>query len=359
MNRKPKVIDLFCGIGGFSKGFEMAGFEVVLGIDNWNPALDTFKKNHNNTEILNQDICEIDDKFYKKFSSKIDVIIAGPPCQGFSMCGTRDVNDNRNRLFKEVIRAVNIINPKIVVIENVVGLMSMKTPDGYFVKDIIANEFEKLGYVVNNKILDASDYNVPQSRKRVFFIASKIGTVRFPKKSSNTINVFDALSNVPDTNNKHYLPPKNKFQQLMKSSENIIYNHDAMKHNKEVLRRILNVPQGGNWKDIPPEIYNVGGNHSNNYRRLNPNKPSITIKHATKSMIIHYEYNRVITAREAARLQSFSDSFIILGNRTDQQQQLANAVPPFLGFVIGKQILNKLKGKKEKIQIQSTLSNFN
>ncbi|MDR0911983.1 MAG: DNA cytosine methyltransferase [Methanobrevibacter sp.] len=358
MENKPKVMDLFCGIGGFSKGFEMAGFDVVLGIDNWDPALETFKNNHENTKILNKDICEIDDEFYKEYSSNVDVIIAGPPCQGFSMCGTRNINDSRNSLFREVIRAVKIVNPKIVVIENVVGLMSMKSPEGEYVKDIIHRELEQLGYDVENKILNADDYHVPQSRKRVFFIASKIGKVNFPKKNNTKINVLDALSNIPNSDKNEYLNPKNDFQKLMSNNAKIIYNHEAMNHNKNVLEKIKHVPQGGNWKDIPPEIYGDVGNHSNNYRRLNPNKPSITIKHATKSMIIHYDYDRVITAREAARLQSFPDSFIISGNKSDQHQQLANAVPPLLGFAIGKQILNRLNGKKEKIEYQTNFSNF-
>jgi DNA (cytosine-5)-methyltransferase 1 len=358
MNNKPKVIDLFCGIGGFSKGFEMAGFDVLLGIDNWDPALETFKNNHGNTKIINKDIREIEDDFYKKYSVDVDVIIAGPPCQGFSMCGTRDINDSRNSLFKEVIRAVKIINPKVVVIENVVGLMSMKSPEGEYVKEIIHDELEKLGYEIENKILNADEYQVPQSRKRVFFIASKIGRINFPEKNLKKITVFDALSNIPDSTKNEYLKPENEYQKIMSDDKKIIYNHESMNHNAKVLEKIRHVPPGGNWKDIPPEIYGDVGNHSNNYRRLNPKKPSITIKHATKSMILHYKYDRVITAREAARLQSFPDSFIISGNKTDQHQQLANAVPPFLGFAIGKQIINKLHGKKEKGEYQSKLLNY-
>ncbi len=357
MEKKPTVIDLFCGIGGFSKGFEMAGFKVVLGIDNWEVALNTFEANHDNTKVINEDIREVSDEFFKQYK-ETDVIIAGPPCQGFSMCGTRNINDDRNNLFREVLRAVKNVNPKIVVIENVVGLMSMKTPEGLEVKEIIISELEKQGYEVENQILDASDYYVPQSRKRVFFIGSKIGKVGFPNKKSKKFSVSDALSNIPNTNEDKYLAPENKFQNFMANNhDGIIHNHEAMRHNKDVIRRIENVPPGGNWKDIPPEIYNVGGNHSNNYRRLHPNKPAITIKHATKSMIIHYEHDRVITAREAGRLQSFPDSFVIKGNRSDQQQQLANAVPPLLGFAIGKQIIDRIDGKKQKIEYQSNLFN--
>ncbi|ADC45879.1 DNA-cytosine methyltransferase [Methanobrevibacter ruminantium M1] len=339
---KPTVIDLFCGIGGFSKGFEMAGFDVLFGIDIWDIAIETFQHNHKNTEGILADLTELDDDFFKQYTNKVDVIIAGPPCQGFSMCGKREVGDKRNELFQEVVRAVKIINPKIVIIENVVGLLSMENVDGEDVKGLIVSEFEKLGYETNYKILDASEHGVPQKRKRVIFIGSRIGDVEFPKPKDKKVSVMEALGNIPDTNFEYYDEPTNSFQELMADGEKKIYNHDAMKHNEKVLKRIENVPQGGNWQDIPPEIYDVGGTHSNNYRRLDPNKPSITIKHAIKSMIIHPTFNRVITAREAARLQSIPDSFIIKGNKTAQHQQLANAVPPLLGYEIGKQIIKKL-----------------
>ena len=144
MSDKPTVIDLFCGIGGFSKGFEMAGFDVLFGIDNWEVAINTFKNNHNNTEGILGDLTELEDNFFSEYKGKVDVIIAGPPCQGFSMCGKREVGDKRNELFNEVVRAVKIINPKVVIIENVVGLLSMKNVDGDNVKDVIKKEFNEI-----------------------------------------------------------------------------------------------------------------------------------------------------------------------------------------------------------------------
>jgi DNA (cytosine-5)-methyltransferase 1 len=147
-----------------------------------------------------------------------------------------------------------------------------------------------------------------------------------------------------------FLSPKTEYQKLM-TKEKIIYNHDKMNHNPDVLKRISLVPPGGNWKDIPKKFYNVGGEHSNNYRRLDPKKPAVTIKHAIKSMIIHPKYDRVIGVREVARLQSFDDSFIIFGTKSDQHQQLANAVPPLLGFALAKHLKEFLK-KKVVIQIE-------
>lgn len=340
---KLNVADLFCGIGGFTKGFEKAGFNVVFGLDNWDIALKTFKKNHGGAESLNQDIKDVPNFFYENYNGKIDVIIAGPPCQGFSMSGKRDINDKRNTLFEEVIRAVRIIQPRIVLIENVVGLLSMKNPNGKFIKDIIKEKLEKVGYQTEYKILNSSDYGVPQSRKRVVFIGSKIGKVGFPEEEKIKVTVGDALGNIPDYPQKKYTEPDTPFQKLMADGEKVIYNHEPMNHNKGVLNRIKHVPKGGNWQNIPKEIYNVGGEHSNNYRRLDPSKPSITLKHATKSMIIHPKFNRVVTAREVARLQSFSDSFVIEGTVSEQHQQLANAVPPLLALEIAKKIKQKLE----------------
>lgn len=344
---KFNVADLFCGVGGFSKGFEKAGFDVIFGLDNWEIALKTFKKNHKDAKSLNQDIKDVPNSFYEGYNRKIDVIIAGPPCQGFSMSGKRDVGDKRNTLFEEVIRAVEIIQPKIVLIENVVGLLSMKNLNGKFVKDIIKEKLEEIGYQTEYKILNASDYGVPQSRKRVIFIGSKIGEIDFPEEEKIKVTVGEALGNIPDYPQKEYTQPDTPFQKLMADGERVIYNHEPMKHNQEVLNRIKHVPKGGNWQDIPKEIYNVGGEHSNNYRRLDPSKPSITLKHATKSMIIHPQFDRVITAREVARLQSFSDSFVIEGTVSEQHQQLANAVPPLLALVIAK----KIKFRLEKIKL--------
>jgi DNA (cytosine-5)-methyltransferase 1 len=284
-----KVVDLFCGVGGFSYGFLMTKkFEVVLGVDIWETALNTFKVNHEGTNLLKADITELPDDYWEKLSQQIDVIIAGPPCQGFSMSGKRQANDERNSLFKEVIRATKVLNPKYVVIENVVGLLSMKNTEGLNIKDLIYSEFENIGYKVKHKILNSADYLVPQLRRRVIFIASKDYEVTFPKEIVNKesyTTVEQALSNIPD-NGQKYLEPRFNYQKLMRGNEEI-KNNEMPNHNELVLKRMKSIPLGGNWKDIPEEFGNGGGKHSNNYRKLNPKKPSITIKHATKSMIIH------------------------------------------------------------------------
>ena len=168
------VADLFCGIGGFSKGFEEAGFDVLFGIDLWDVALKTFKHAHENSEGILHDLTKLDGSFFSQYQNKIDVVIAGPPCQGFSMSGKRDSQDERNTMYETVARSVSIMKPKIVLLENVVGLLSMKSSKGNLVKDLIIKRFEGLGYDVKYAVLNASDFGVPQARKRVIFICSKI-----------------------------------------------------------------------------------------------------------------------------------------------------------------------------------------
>lgn len=344
--KKFSVIDLFCGVGGFSYGFEMnKSFDVVLGADIWDVALKTFAINHHATTLIKDDIREIKQDFWENLKDKIDVIIAGPPCQGFSMSGKRDINDKRNTLFEEVVKITEIIQPKFVIIENVVGLLSMTNNAGELIKDIIIRKFSNIGYKIEYKILNAADYGVPQSRKRVIFIASKNYKINFPKPilcENNYVSVGDALGNI-DPNGDYYLEPKTMFQKLMSGKSLYIENHSRRKSNKLVTERMSFIPQGGNRKDIPEHLGTGGGVHSNAYKRLDPSKPSVTIKHAAKAMIIHPSENRILTVRECARLQSFPDDFIFLGNNSDQHQQLANAVPPLLGKAIADQIYEDLK----------------
>lgn len=349
--KKYKVIDLFCGIGGFSYGFEMTDkFEVVVAADIWNVAVNTFKRNHSNknVDVLLQDLTTMPSEYWTKYRNKIDVIIAGPPCQGFSMSGKRDVNDKRNSLFEEVIRISEIVNPSYIIIENVVGLLSMQTPEGKDVKELISEEFDRIGYKSTYKILNAADYGVPQARKRVVFIASKNLPLEYPDaiyKPSEYITVGDALGNV-DPDGDYYLEPTTDFQKLMAGRKDI-QNHIRRQSNDLVTKRMSYIPQGGNWRDIPEELGTGGGVHSNAYKRLDPKLPSVTIKHAAKAMIIHPYRDRILTVREVARLQSFDDDFVIEGTGSDQHQQLANAVPPLLGKAIAEKLAENLDKRNE------------
>ena len=340
---KYRIIDLFCGIGGFSYGFEMTRkFETILGVDFWDVALSTFSRNHPKTNVVQGDVTKLENSFFEEYAGKADVIIAGPPCQGFSMSGKRDIFDVRNSLFHEVVRIVSVVQPKVVVIENVVGLLSMVTPDGKAVKDEIENDLRALGYQVQHRVLLASDYGVPQNRKRVIFIASKKGDIVYPSPTvEKPVTVGDALGNIPE-DGKLYTTPQNEYQKMMSGRPEIL-NHNPIKHAPLIVKRMHSVPQGGNWQDIPLELGQGGGVHSNNYRRLKWDEPSITIKHVSKSMIIHPIFDRTPTIREVARIQSFDDNFEILGTIYNQHQQLANAVPPLLGKAIADSVYKMLK----------------
>lgn len=353
---KIKVLDLFAGIGGFSMGFKKAGFEIICSFDKWKDACETHKKNHR-FPIRNVDISDRASNYWKEWS-EANVIIAGPPCQGFSMAGTRDIEDPRNKLFLAVTDATRAINPEIVVIENVKGLLSMENEKGLPVKKYIQEKFESLGYHIHHKVLDASLHNVPQKRERVIFIASKKGLIKFPQPEKKVVTVGNALGNIPEPPLEKANRPETKYQNYLTSESRILTNHEAVNHSKKVVERMSFVPQGGNWKDIPPKVYDVGGKHSNNYRRLHLEEPSITLKHATKSMIIHPTSDRCLTIREVARLQSFPDKFNFYGSKSSIHQQLANAVPPNLGLAIAQTIKEHIQGKKEykKNFIQANLN---
>src|SRR3989338_3217306 len=193
---KPTVIDLFSGCGGFSLGFIQAGFEVVGFVEMWKPAIETYKLNHPGAKHLGFDITKIKNEELLEYEDKIDVIIGGPPCQGFSLCGKRNIKDNRNILYKEYLRFVRIINPKTVVMENVKGLLSMKDSENERVINKIVNDLINLGYSVCYKVLNASDYRVPQNRERLIIIGKKLDLFPEPKLERQT--VLEAIESILD-----------------------------------------------------------------------------------------------------------------------------------------------------------------
>jgi len=357
--KKFKVIDLFSGCGGFSYGFESAGYHVVLGVDNDKQALETFKANHKNSKTLLADLHK-DEAIHEILSivdgQNIDVIIAGPPCQGFSLTGTRRREDPRNKLFYSVFKLAEKLDPKAIIIENVPGLATLY--DGH-AKDAILEEFDRLGLTKNFQVLFAPDYEVPQIRKRIFFVGLKpdFGTFEFPEPvltpdEYNTCSIaigdlpslVDTLGKEKDTY-KH--PPLTSYQKRMRNGTDVLNNHVATKHTEHVINVISQVPEGGNHKNLPP---GVGDSRKFNeaWTRYHSNKPSKTIDTGHRNHF-HYQYNRIPTVRENARLQSFPDSFIFYGNKTQQYRQVGNAVPPLLGYHIAKRLTEHLnKGRDEK-----------
>lgn len=347
---KYSVLDLFAGCGGLGDGFKRnKHFEINLASDIWEAARDSYVYNNPNTPFILSDIKNLDEKCIEKYYPKgVQIIIGGPPCQGFSMCGVRDIGDTRNDLFYEYARLVNITKPYIFLMENVKGMLSMKNKENKLVIEEIYKEFDKIGYTVIHNILNAKDYNVAQARERVIFIGIRNDLPKnyiYPQKSHNLVTVADALEGLPNKDSLDgemfvELKRNNEFLASIKGTGNI-YNHTIPSHKEEVTYRMSLVPQGGNWKNIPEE-FRVGGIHSNSYRRLSADSPSVTIKHAYKSMIIHPKYDRCLSVREVARIQSFNDDYIFKNSKTSQYQQLANAVPPNLSKKLAESIYEYL-----------------
>lgn len=347
-NKKINVIDLFSGCGGLSYGFNMAGFNVLLGVDHDKKALETFEANHPGAKTL---LCDISNISYeadiKKIigDAKIDIIIGGPPCQGMSLSGPRKFDDPRNILYLSFIRLVREIQPDGFLIENVPGLASLFQGS---IKDDIISRFTNLGYHVNYQIVNAADYGVPQKRRRVIFVGLRNGVYTFPDTQCEIVTTSMAIDDLPplieDLGEEFVLydsKPNNLYQKHMREQSDGIHNHVRAKHTDRVEKIISLVPDGGNYKDLPSEYRNTRNFHVA-WTRFNSNQPAPTIDTGHRHHF-HYKYNRVPTVRECARLQSFPDRFIFIGNKTQQFRQVGNAVPPLLAFNLAKQLTKKLK----------------
>lgn len=345
MEKEKTFIDLFCGAGGMSYGFEMAGFRPVLAIDNWQDALDTYIYNNPRVTTLYADLSVIDvRKVASDFRIKeVDLIIGGPPCQGFSVAGKRIVEDIRNKLYKSFVSFVEFFSPEMFVMENVPNILSIG--EG-MVREAILADFRSLGYNVKYKVLTASDYGVPQNRRRAIFVGAKNGDFEFPVPSvKNKVTVSQALSDLPEcsvNNGSEYeKPEQSTYQKWARSRSNGIYNHEITEHNERTQHIISLVPDGGNYRDLPEEYRNTRKVHIA-WTRLNSQKPSITIDTGHRHHF-HYCFNRIPTVRECARLQSFPDNYVFLKSRTSQYKQVGNAVPPLMAAAIAEEIKRTLK----------------
>ena len=373
------MIDLFSGCGGLSLGFEMSGFQVILAIEKDEWASTTYKANHPHTEILTKDITKINDLSNLLSKDKIvDGIIGGPPCQGFSLSGNRDPKDPRNSLFMEFIRFVEYYQPSFFVMENVPGILSMKNNKEEYVKDIILQEYNNIGYTTKVFRLNSADYGVPQKRQRVFFIGLN-ETINADMNKFNIrpliheedyLTIDDAISDLPVIHARqgaeytpYTLPPNNTYQKWCRENSNGVYNHQSMRHTQRIVERFKNIGWGESVKDVSFEHQQrkrgdpsklSGKCYSQNNMRPYPHKPSPTITASFQSNFIHPYYDRNFTAREGSRLQSFPDSYIFYGKRTtmsweknlSQYQQIGNSVPPLLSKHISENIKNLIKKLK-------------
>jgi len=276
--------------------------------------------------------------------NSVDVIIGGPPCQGFSISGKRNLDDPRNKLYQSFVNFVDYYQPSAFVMENVPNLVFMN--DGK-VRETIIQEFKDLGYSIAFKILLASDYGVPQNRKRVFFVGLKNGKeFKFPKGlfKDKHITSFEAIDDLPArelTDGEKYLSDAtSEYQKIMRINSAHIYNHQLTKHTEKTKEIIALVPDGGNHKDLPENLRNTR-NVNIAWTRLNSSRPSFTID-TGHNHHFHYKYNRVPTVRESARIQSFPDDFIFTGRKNEQLKQVGNAVPPILSRNIALELFNYL-----------------
>ena len=360
-DKKYNVIDLFCGCGGFSLGFEQAGFLIKSGIDLWSDATNTYQKNFPSAKVFNCDITEISGKKITEQSGilpdEVDVIIGGPPCQGFSVSGKRLIDDPRNILYKSFVGIVSELKPKIFVMENVPGLVRLFNGK---IKENIESDFSALGYNVCMQLLSAEQYGVPQQRKRVFFVGlskSVFGKTlfTFPKPTHGEglivpITTKEAISDldfIPDDKDlgdiyEYEKPAENLYQEQMRKKAGNLLNHSAVLHTERTKSIIAMVPDGGNYKNLPKELretrkVNIA------WTRMNSNKPCFTID-TGHNHHFHYKENRVPTVRESARIQSFPDNFKFTGIKTRQLKQVGNAVPPLLAQAIAGKISELLRG---------------
>lgn len=352
-NAKPTVIDLFCGCGGLSKGFQDAGYKVLLGIDSDKAALETFRRNISGASA---EAIDLFDRAYTSkldkaiHSARVDVIVAGPPCQGFSLTGPRKFDDDRNRLYLAVFEAVKTFRPKAFVIENVKG---MKTLYGGEIRDEIVRRFTELGYnLPEPRILCSADYGVPQVRERLFFVGlrSDLGNYAYPLPThpqNRYVSCEDAISDLPSREDhlgeevdSYQNPPQSFYQMRMRRKAKALYNHVATRHTELVKSVIRLVPEGGNHKNLPP---GVGDSRKFNeaWTRYHSKRPSRTIDTGHRNHF-HYKYDRVPTIRENARLQSFPDDFVFFGTKTQQNRQVGNAVPPMLAEAIARELLKHI-----------------
>ena len=371
----PTAIDLFSGAGGLSIGFQQAGFNVVAANDFDQYAAATYQLNHPHTRFISGPIETITAEQFLDGSGLhqggLDVLVGGPPCQAFSVYNhQRGMHDERSGLFREYLRVVHNLLPKIVVIENVTGITSVD--EGRAV-DEIKEGLAELGYHVESNILKAEEYGVPQVRRRIFFIGSRSNRpIRWPMPTHAAdrdifsvlanlkplVTVDEAIGDLPPLKNNegaermpYSAVPVSEYQRQARSGSEWVFNHVAPQLAPINLERMAHIPQGGSWRNLPHHLLPAGmkranrSDHTKRYGRLHPDGQACTI--LTRCDVhwgayIHPYQDRAITVREAARFQSFPDIFQFLGSRGEQYKQIGNAVPPLLALAVAKVVASML-----------------
>lgn len=363
---KLNVLDLFSGAGGLSRGFMDAGFNVVLGIDFDDAALKTFKNNHGNADIMKLDLFDHSNinkivDYVNEKEIELDVLVGGPPCQGFSLAGKREEFDQRNILYSAMVKTAEKLKPKVIILENVPGMLTLYNGAG---AKRVREDFEEIGYTVNTpQILYAPDFGVPQIRKRVFFVMLRNDAIEggfsYPTPNlleNEYITSEQAIGDLPslvgselyslNQTFKYEGKPTSIYQEIMRGKEKTIYNHIPTNHAQKTIDLISLVPEGKNYKALPQKLQDEHQfKYNESLTRYHSKKPSRTIDTGHRTHF-HYKWNRIPTVRENARLQSFPDNFIFYGNKQEQYRQVGNAVPPLLGKAIAIQVKELLENEQ-------------
>ena len=343
------AIDIFAGAGGMSLGSSLSGIPVTAAVELDRHSACTYEANHRNTKLLTKDVKSLTFEAILSLRSRDQgplILFGGLPCQGFSYSNPRHRNkaNDSNWLFKEFIRIADILKPEWTVIENVRGIGD--TAKGYFLKTIVA-ELERRSYGVSHAPLNASHFGVPQNRTRYFIVANRTKRpFKMPQRSSRApTTVRDAIHDLPELNNGNTqgeLPYSSNhpsaYASAMRSEQTVCKNNLVTHNNAVVVERYKYIPQGANWIAIPRRLMSnyedTSRCHTGIYHRLSYSRPAVVLGNYRKNMLIHPRQDRGLSVREAARLQSFPDSYEFFGSIGFQQQQVANAVPPFLAKAV-------------------------
>lgn len=381
----PTCVDLFSGAGGMAEGFRQAGWRILAGSDVDAEASATFRRNFPEASFIEGPASRVTAKMLMDETDlkpgQLDCLIGGPPCQSFSYNNHgRTANDERARLFRCYLQIVSALRPKTLVMENVPGMLSV---GGGTIVKAIKRKLQRLGYESAIRILYAEDFGVPQQRRRVFVLASRVGDPLgilpdgthgpAPKPKTGTtdyvhqwspphgitlpklVTVGDAITDLPQIKSgggqfvsAYSKPAKTAYQHTARSDSGILHNHICHSLSEQMLQRIEHVPEGGNWRDIPRRLLTAGmkrartSDHTTRYGRLRRSKLASTI--LTKcdphwGAYVHPTQNRTLSVREAARLQGFPDTFVFDGQHVSKHYaQVGNAVPPPLAAAIGRNV---------------------
>ena len=397
-NKDIRVVDLFSGAGGFGLGFCLAGAHLQAAVERDQWAADTLRQNHTNTNVIQEDIRALSALEIIGAFKGVDVLIGGPPCQGFSVANSKAKRslDPRNSLFREFIRVAELIKPTVLLLENVPGLIKASVSKNVSVLDLIVSEYRRLGYFVYHRVLYAQDFGVPQIRPRLFVLGTLAEwTDPFPSETHKSkksmtpggctdserwlkpVSTWEAISDLPAVKARegeeimtYSNPPGNSFQKLLRGKNDSVYNHKPMRHSERLIRRFLQLKWGeSGGADLSPEFGArrrgfpdelSGKIYEQNNRRMYPDRPCHTLPASFYANFVHPYQPRNFTPREGARIQSFPDWWIFKGRsnvpskkllaregRTNesflcQYNQIGNAVPPLLAFHLARHIIKKI-----------------